>query len=384
MTAEERMFSAFKNKRIMIVVPHEDDEINVAGTLLAVKSKYSIDIRVVFTTDGGVYVAPKRRQKEALHALKYCGLEERDISFLGYSDFESNDKARSKEEREKLSEDLLNCILAYRPDFIFANDCDSHPNHKELSELVDSLIKMIKDEYDYCPVLIKTYAYDLAYKGVDDYSSFNLAETKNIGTNPSGFDWDSRLRLPVPKKCRTRYISSNFIFRELWHHHSQTAFKATSRIANSDKVYWVTEKNDTYSSEFWFGKICINNNYVYDFYTDDTALELEFVAFDMKGNRYFPEKDKIQYYITDKNKKNKCGHIIEKSNCLSKKVTVSVQYDGNEVDRINVIWGMPTSLSLSINRCIDKFAIEIMKIFDWTVNEIYRVNELMNRLGTRS
>lgn len=278
MDAEMQMLTFFENKTVMVVVPHEDDEINVAGSLLA-QFRNKIPCDVVFMTNGDCFVNAARRQREAEKSLKLFGIRKEHIIFLGYPDvtdlqngcvyatdqdsifvseagYAQTYAAGGRKEyvyqkkgchhkycRDNCIQDLKNVIWEKKPDVIITNDMDNHPNHRELSILIEEALGEIiasKKNIDYYPVLMKTLAYDLAFYALEDYSVYNLRSTvkKSIWEN-TYLDWDTRLRLPVPNNARTKILSRNIIYRAMWRHHSQTGYKAAGRIANSDKIFWI-------------------------------------------------------------------------------------------------------------------------------------------------
>lgn len=284
------MLSLFENKRIMVVVPHEDDEINIAGSLLCQLNKRKTVCDVVFVTNGDAFLSASRRQKEAEKSLHCLGIKKENIIFLGYPDVSTIKKGcvyltdesgvfvseaghehtyggRGREEyifrkkhihhkysRDNYLKDLKDVILEKRPDYIITNDMDDHPNHLELSVMMEEVLyEILINEQYYYPLLMKTYAYELAFYAIDDYSIYNLKETlsQNKGSN-STLRWEKRLRLPVPKEARTKLLAANIIYKTMWRHHSQTGYVFSSRIANSDKVYWIRRTDSkTYVAKFF-------------------------------------------------------------------------------------------------------------------------------------
>jgi LmbE family N-acetylglucosaminyl deacetylase len=91
--------------RILIIVPHPDDETIATGGIIQKAIKSNIPVKVVITTSGENYRKSAMlffkktrlkkeeycefgliRQSESLNALKLMGLSEKDIIFLGFSD----------------------------------------------------------------------------------------------------------------------------------------------------------------------------------------------------------------------------------------------------------------------------------------------------------
>ncbi len=371
-TAEGCMLSAFKNKRFLFFFPHEDDEVNIAGSLLLQLSKIDSVSRIVYSTNGEYYISPDRRKREAKNALKLCDIRESDIVFLGFPDVITEDDIFF--DRDYQINRIKEQISDFNPDYIVTNDRDSHPNHRELSDLIDESIEQIA-EFDsaHCPIVLKTYAYDLGYFSVDDYSRYNLRSTirpRSI-SNPS-FVWDERLRLPVPQEMRTPLLEQNHAFKMLWRHHSQSAFKAAGKVANSDKVYWVSAKDNLLCSDhddcgrIWFLKICYNDEYIYDYYSSDSHIKLDVIAYDHLGKRL---------EITNRVIWKVDGKTVSDSNVkLGRKRTTieAICVDDPAIrDTVRVI-RHPSFLTEILYSVLSSVLGRSYIIADWVINEFYR------------
>ena len=73
-------------KTVLVVVPHEDDEINVAGTTIYRSRQAGERVICVFVTNGDWLCPAKVRMKEAIASLKELGVPSEDVLFLGYPD----------------------------------------------------------------------------------------------------------------------------------------------------------------------------------------------------------------------------------------------------------------------------------------------------------
>ena len=73
-------------KRCMLIIPHQDDELFVGGSVLyEFANDINWEVFVVYTTEGaGIYEKPETRMKEAIKALHIIGISENNIIFLGY------------------------------------------------------------------------------------------------------------------------------------------------------------------------------------------------------------------------------------------------------------------------------------------------------------
>ena len=76
--------SSLADKTVMIIVPHQDDEINLAGATIKNLTDNHIHVIVVFATTSDYHDSGIDRLHEALAASQILGVPEEDIVFLGY------------------------------------------------------------------------------------------------------------------------------------------------------------------------------------------------------------------------------------------------------------------------------------------------------------
>jgi len=134
--------TAFKG-RILIVAPHMDDEALACGGLIArISNKERIFI--LYATDGTRSPSPiipgldsittelgKIRENESLTAMKYLGIPEKNINFLGLPE------ANLRKYLSKLQKLLLEVIQVINPDFIFIPfRYDRHPDHLSVNHVL--------------------------------------------------------------------------------------------------------------------------------------------------------------------------------------------------------------------------------------------------------
>lgn len=276
----------YEGLKVLIFVPHEDDEINAAGALIYTLARSSAEITLVYATNGDWKYSAATRLKEAAASAAVLGIPEDRIILMGYGDSIANDRRNHifyHHDHPALSpagfdttygvdghpdfafaktgvhhpytapcylSDLAGIIEEYRPDMIVASDYDDHPDHKMLSLYIDKAIGIIKSRTpDYCPEVWKTFAYALAYSSAADYSSLNNPETQRprVGvTDKYDFDiiehfnysWEDRIRIPVPEKQQGGPLKDNLISEALYQHRSQRIISKADRIINSDEVFF--------------------------------------------------------------------------------------------------------------------------------------------------
>lgn len=273
----------FHGNTLMVMIPHEDDEINIAGSLICGAREEGMQVICVFVTNGDYQYIPDVRIREVVRALAVLGVPQENIIFLGYPDGGGHGEysvfmhgrkepvqahgrtetcggegipefcaAESGVHHEYLWENLLKdleaVILKYLPDGIAAIDWDTHPDHRMCSLAFDRVMgKILNDKgAAWQPVVLKAFAYATAFEGLKDFYQVNLTSTKlNPGKvltkgkpdNPN-FSWDRRVRLPVPESCRTQDLGKNKIFHALTCHMSQKAMRRAEQIINGDQIFW--------------------------------------------------------------------------------------------------------------------------------------------------
>ncbi len=269
---------------ILVVIPHEDDEINVAGATIHRLRQEGKRVLCAFVTNGDWLYPVEVRMREALASLAALGVPAEDAIFLGYpdggvhgekslfthgrdavmtidgrthtygsdfkKDFASECAGRpSPYTWESLLSDLIRLIRKYQPDMIIGTDFDNHPDHRMVSIALDTAMGRILNEKGntYCPLYLKGFAYSIAFEGADDFFGPHLlssrANTKALtypeyGTDNPAFEWEKRIRFPVPADCRTMDMKRNVIFQALSSYISQRIFVRAPRIINGDQVFW--------------------------------------------------------------------------------------------------------------------------------------------------
>lgn len=76
----------FHGNTLMVIVPHEDDEINAAGSVICGACREGMEVVCVFITNGDYKYLPQVRIEEAIRSLAVLGVPEKDVVFLGYPD----------------------------------------------------------------------------------------------------------------------------------------------------------------------------------------------------------------------------------------------------------------------------------------------------------
>lgn len=280
---------------ILVIVPHEDDELAIAGPLIYAAAQKKQQLKIVFSTNGDYFPHEGPiRMREALDVGKLLGVPEEDIIFLGYGDQVSEDGykhlynsprdavvpsacgntktygTKQKPEwcmaqhgvhhdysRENLKGDIREIIETFLPRIIVTTGWDNHMDHLALSLFVDEIVAdlmregvtavqkedSLEEDVPYQPLVLKGLAYNGKWEGRKDYyCGENWTENVNlaIGTEQCYplHMWEDRIRFAVPGECLTPRLRHNILYKAARIYRSQSVdFKAIQFI-NRDLVFW--------------------------------------------------------------------------------------------------------------------------------------------------
>ena len=265
----------YGSQRVMLLVPHQDDEYNVLGGVMEEYVKYGSEVFVVYSTNGDYYNTAEERYQEAIHALGRVGVPEDHIFFLGYGDgWNPEDphiynaepdqvvtSARGRQETygtqthaayregrpytaDNFLSDIQDLIWEHQPDVIFCVDYDGHPEHRALSLGFEKAMgRILNAQQTYRPLVFKGYAYKSAWEAERDFYGETLLSTRNVfdisgSAAPEVYRWEERTRLPVQGESLSRSLLSAKAYRVLSEFVSQEATVSATRILNGDKVFW--------------------------------------------------------------------------------------------------------------------------------------------------
>lgn len=270
----------FANQKMMLFVPHQDDEMNVLGGTIEEYVRYGSEVYVVYLTNGdflteGDFNPTETRYAEAIDCLEKQGVPEDHVIFLGYGDqwqengphiynaapgeivpsragfaatYGSPDHPPYHDGADYTIENLLadmeSVILEYRPDVIFCCDYDEHLDHKAISMLFEKVMgQILQRNSDYQPRVYKGYAYRTAWHGIYDFYSINLKSTQSISERwfepqVAYYRWENRVRFPVNASGLSRSLLGSGQYDLLESHVSQDAHLKAQGVINADKVFW--------------------------------------------------------------------------------------------------------------------------------------------------
>lgn len=280
----------FQNQTIMVIVPHQDDELNLIGTeLYRQLARKHNRVITVFVTNGDYLNKGSVRIKEAIKVNHKLGVKKEDVIFLGYGGGWSEDapniynaagKGTLTSHCQKIKtygiknhpafhdgvdyttenffEDFKNVILSNKPDVIFCSDYDCQEDHVLTTLAFEKVMgNLLKENRDYTPRVFKGFCYPTAWTAPDDFYRLPFASTADIKESKTGifrqYDWENRIRLPLEGLSRSLWGCPTF--SALKRYQSQQAFIKAPHIINGDKVFWERRTD----SALKFAKITVSS-----------------------------------------------------------------------------------------------------------------------------
>lgn len=316
----------FYQKKVGIFVPHNDDEMNIAGGLIPILLSQQADFKIIFLCNSDYSNRGETRLHESIKALETLGVHNvlEKISLLGYPEQHYNEKdhyymnhdgtwvshngycttynlkgtvsydwSQSQEHRPLTQESLVKtlCDLCFKErfDYYVVIDFDSHCDHRALSLAFEKSMGVILKKLKYYhPVIYKAFAYPTCYLGKADFNVAHNASTC-FSTEPFSLNkmqnpyymWDNRVRFPLLPRERNTCLWKNSIYRALTKYHTQLILRKRKSIINNDIVYFQRNTNNL-SLQAYITVSSGDATYLNDFLFFD-CLDI------MKGKERLPE-----------------------------------------------------------------------------------------------
>lgn len=228
-----------KKTKVLIIVPHQDDEINLVGNILRglVREK---DVYVLFTSLDNHPARGKIRKNEALNSLSVYGVDANHIDFFAFPDTPNKAEHHFYSANEELVvKRFEEYILELMPSVIFATDFDFHSDHRMCSLAFETAMgNILKLRKNYHPLVFKGFCYDTAFYGPEDFTACHnkKTEVKNeLLSNPS-FEWKDRISFCSDEGDSIMMFRPTY--KALRKHKSQYAILHAKSIINADNVFW--------------------------------------------------------------------------------------------------------------------------------------------------
>lgn len=226
--------------KAFVIVPHQDDEINLVGNILdVIKSAY--EIVVIYTSLDAQPKNASIRRKEAIQACGLYGIDQENIIFLGYPDTpNATGDHFYRTEKRSVIQDLKDLILQQKPSVIFATDFDFHSDHRMCSLAFETAMGEILRETDnYFPLVFKGFCYETAYYGPEDYCASCLGKSKSSFSIASNPVWEWEKRISITGREKSGLLIRRKAYKALVKHRSQYAVLHARSIVNADNVFWL-------------------------------------------------------------------------------------------------------------------------------------------------
>ena len=262
-------------QKVLLIVPHADDEILVGGGLLkTLVQRDDYEAYVVYSTNSDFYPhEADLRLREALYVLtRLYRIEETHIFFLGYGDgwqdvghlyhqeceeplvsaagrretyaLEEHADYRytrsgrhSAYRRADFKQDLKDVLAEVRAELLLVVDYDKHPDHRALSLLTEECLgELFREDASYRPLVLKRFAYDGVWKGRADFFELPRRGTVLEELSKTPYMREEELRFAVPEDCAEPRLWRNFLYRALRCYQTQEAWQKADEIINIDEV----------------------------------------------------------------------------------------------------------------------------------------------------
>lgn len=230
----------WKNKKILVVVPHQDDEVNLLGNVLDILVQKN-SVFILYTVLPREASISSKRVKEAKKALVHYGIPESQIIFLGFLDSVNGTENHYFDEnfREVFVQKLVEILEYQHPHIIIGTDFDFHSDHRAISiGLRKAIRQIIQNQENYLPEVYFGFCYDTAWYGPKDYTVYDLMNTKISGSHLSNVSlrWEDRYSLFVERK--PSFIWNTMAFGALHYYRSQYGVIHADSVINRDNVLW--------------------------------------------------------------------------------------------------------------------------------------------------
>ena len=241
-------------KQAIVFVPHQDDDLFVAGPLIYNLRNKGIDTKVVFFTDGNAHDNIGHiRQQEAIKAETRLGVPPDDVICLQFPNRQQADTTdvcgvSSFALRDSMKVAIRKTITRYNPQLIVCSDLDFNRDHRLLAILFDEALgELLKERDGYHPTVLKGFSYQTSYNAVKDFYCMNIISTKKphdvqnplYETDVPAYKWTNRVRVPMSGEMVTHASQTNVLYQALEEYRSQWVRDKTRAIINGDNVFWL-------------------------------------------------------------------------------------------------------------------------------------------------
>lgn len=267
---------------LLIIVPHQDDEILLCAGVIRHAAGQQIPVDVVMVTNGDYgcrdFSAGRTRLRETLKGLELLGVSRQHIHILGYADtgmpeadsflthlyqekdgqkkYSSfcTDRTYGLEEkpeyhwekygdhanycRDDFKSDLREIIAEMKADCIITTaDCDQHGDHSALYRFI---CEVLDEQKEYAPDLLT----GLVHSGAGDeiWPERGSAQYSNPGNClPAGHGWEDRICVHVPEEMNVALGADNLKYQALLQYETALepgAYDFLMAFIKNEEIFW--------------------------------------------------------------------------------------------------------------------------------------------------
>ncbi len=274
---------------MMVMVPHQDDEVLLCGGILYQAKKLGRDVKVVIVTNGDCgcsnHTKGQIRLRETIKGMQTLGIPEQDLIFMGYADtgmpteesflwrlyqernwetiiqsdcssttYALPEKMEYHKEkhgehapytREMVMEDLKSVLFQYKPAYIFTTAKeDVHGDHAGLYLFLRDILMELKKEESYRPELFCGLVHSKA--GDDVWPE----RTGAAFTCPEGLDegnelkWEERYCFKLPEEMTQKKGMENLKYQALLQYETAlepNAYEFLMSFMKDEEIFWKIE-----------------------------------------------------------------------------------------------------------------------------------------------
>jgi len=280
----------FAGKRVMVIVPHQTDEMALMSGVLEQYVKYGSNVYIVYAMNRDSSIGPTESVSQASAAAAACGVPAGNLIFLGYGEgmnadgqpfyYCPEDAAVSSPagfeasygitgypafspgksySRGNLQTDLQDVLLRYMPDVIYCTEMDGDTDHQALAMLFEKAMgQVLKTRDSYRPQVFRGFVgEDMPVEG--GYYRRNIGSTAPYGEqgyvsigDSNVCAWEARIRLPVYPGNLARSLLSSQAYQALSQYSSQPTEAWAEKLIRGDKLFWYRETGSLcLEAELW-------------------------------------------------------------------------------------------------------------------------------------
>jgi LmbE family N-acetylglucosaminyl deacetylase len=264
--------SRSERERILVVAPHEDDEVIATAGVVKGALERGDDVRLMMVTTGGVGARAAGRIAQTIAGMTFLGLPQDHILYLGYeesivlmcaynnrsaptavcpglehtqtwapegiTDYHTmKHGSPAPYDRTSILGDIESIISEFRPQNVYMPaHMERHPDHAASGLFVTEAIIDLQKRARYQPS-VNEY---MVYRDGLPQSPLNALEpVSNVSANMDAtpYAWDNREALPIPKEMFSQ-LDSGTNQKQLAFYRYLGSAQGYNRFIRTDEIFW--------------------------------------------------------------------------------------------------------------------------------------------------